>query len=94
MNQHVYAKQTQPIHMSGSENGSGHSEGKAIDETAAWWVSRQEGQPCVPYHTPQETDSMMAALLTLCTLSCPLPCPLPVTKKQVKNLLLFLSMSN
>ena len=35
MNQHAYAKQAQPIHMSGSENGNGHSEGKAGDETAA-----------------------------------------------------------
>lgn len=35
MNQHAYAKQAQPIHMSGSENRNGHSEGKAGDETAA-----------------------------------------------------------
>lgn len=101
MNQYAYAKQAQPIHMSGSEYRNGHSEGKAGEETAAVAAAvglTQEGQPCMPCHTPEERDrdSAMAALLTVGTLPRPLPCPLPVTKKKnsFKNVLSFLSMSN
>lgn len=102
MNQHAYAKQAQPIHMSGSENGNGHSEGKAGDETAvlAAAVGLTAGRAAVYAmpHTRRKRQRLRDGSLAHSRHSAP-PSSMPTPcdkkkKKSFKNVLSFLSMSN
>lgn len=105
MNQHAYAKQAQPIHMSGSENGNGHSEGKAGDKTAAVaaavvaaavGLTAGRAAVCAMPHTTRKRQRLHDGSLAHSRHSAP-PSSMPTPcdkKKSFKNVLLFLSMSN